>query len=76
MLDNAKAPAAVRQDQGRGKKAQTRCTDQFSERRAKRKNGNVWYEEGGCFLWKYGPSGSTCFDTWVWFGEPLPRRSS
>jgi hypothetical protein len=75
MLDNAKAPAEVRQDQGRGKEAQKRCTDQFSQRRAKRKNGNVWYKTGR-FLWKHAPWDSTCFDTWVWFGEPLPRRCS
>ena len=71
-----KAPAEVRQDQGRGEWEIKNGTDQFSERRAKRKNGNVWREEGGRFLWKHGTSGSTCFDTWIWFGEPLPRRRS
>src|SRR5262245_39451143 len=63
MLRNEEAPAWGVKTQGRGE-VETTCTAQFIERRAKRKNGNVWYEEGGRYFWKYSPQGSTCFDTW------------
>jgi hypothetical protein len=46
------------------------------ERRPKRKGGDVWYEERGRYLFRYGPNGITIFNNWTWTGEPLPRRGS
>jgi hypothetical protein len=71
--DKAKAPAEGVKTHGRGE-WKNDCTDQFSERHAKPKNGNGWYQDRGRYLLRSGPNGSTVFDTWVWFGEPLPRR--
>ena len=70
MLNKVESPAVLRH--GEAHMRTSSSTDEFTARRAKRKNGNVWYEEGGRYLWKYGPHGSTCFDT----GEPLPRRGA
>ena len=66
-----KAPAEVLQDQGRGG-AYRRDNDESTARKQKRQLKNVWYEEGR-FLFCYSPNGSTVFDTWKWFGEPLHR---
>jgi hypothetical protein len=66
--------AEVGQDLGSGKMETIRCTDEFSIRRQKRKIGNFWSEGGGRHRYSYGPHGITVFDTWVWTGEPLPRR--
>jgi hypothetical protein len=44
------------------------------EPRPKRKNGDVWYEEGGRYLFRNGPTGITIYNNWTWTGEPLPRR--
>jgi hypothetical protein len=41
----------------------------------RRRNGDVWYEERGRYLFRYGPNG-TIFNNWTWTGEPLPRRGS
>jgi hypothetical protein len=49
-------------------------TDDLTARRAKRKLKNTWYENGGRYLFRSGACGSTVFDTWRWFGEPLERR--
>ena len=75
MPDKANAPAEVLQDQGRGAQEDVEaCTDEASNRAAKRKLKNFWFEGGGRFLFSYGPNGPTVFDLWKWFGEPLPRR--
>ena len=69
------APAEVLQDQGRGAKEDVEaCTDESSNRAAKGKLKNVWVEDGGCSLYRYGPTATTIFDTWVLIGEPLPTR--
>ena len=69
-----KAPAEVLQDQGRGSGDHV-CTDECSNRAAKRKLKNVWYEDGGRYLYRYGANGSTVFDVWKLIGEPLRRRA-
>jgi hypothetical protein len=74
MPPEIKTATEVGQDLGSGMGKRNECNNEFSKRRAKRKNGNVWYEEGGRYLWKNGPNGSAAFDTWVWFGEPLLRK--
>ncbi len=73
MTQKAKAPAEVLQDQGRGEKETIR-NDETTARRAKRKLKNVWFEDGGRYLFRYGPNGSTVFDIWKLIGQPLPRR--
>jgi hypothetical protein len=50
------------------------ATPRKEEGRPKRKNGTFWYEDGGRYLCRYGPTGITIFDSWNWTGEPLPRR--
>jgi hypothetical protein len=75
MLDKVNAPAEVLADQGRGDwRINEFRNHRFIERRAKCKNGEAWYENRGRYSWKYGPNCSTCFDTWVRFGVPLPGR--
>ena len=44
MLDKAKAPAEVLQDQGRGEEVDSISTDKPTPRKSKRKTGNVWRE--------------------------------
>jgi hypothetical protein len=73
MLDRAKAPAEVLQDQGRGG-TKCVCTDDPTSRKQKRKLGSVWRE--GRYLYRSGPNGSAVFDTWTWTGEPLLRSRS
>ena len=74
MLDKAKAPAEVGQDQGRGGRQSDVCwQDVSTSRRAKRTLKNVWYEDGGRYLYRYGANGTTIFDAWKLIGEPLPR---
>ena len=73
MTPKIGAPAEVLQDQGRGG-AYRRNTDKSTARSAKRKLKNVWYEDGGRYLYRYGANGSTVFDVWKLIGEPLPRR--
>ena len=68
------APAEVLQDQGRGGEVNV-CTDDSSNRAAKRKLKNTWYEDGGRYLYRYGANGSTVFDVWKLIGEPLRRRA-
>jgi hypothetical protein len=76
MLREIKETATeVGQDLGSGEEKTDISTNEFSERRAKRKKGNVWTEERGRYLFRSGANGSTVFDTWVWFGEPLRRRA-
>ena len=74
MTHKAVAPAEVLQDQGRGKSVSDIGNDEFTSRRSKRKLKNVWYEDGGRYLYRYGANGSTVFDVWKLIGEPLPRR--
>ena len=75
MRLQSKTPAEVLQDQGRGSGDHTKaCTDDPSNRAAKRKLKNVWYEDGGRYLYRYGANGSTVFDIWKLIGEPLRRR--
>ena len=76
MCDQATAPAEVLQDQGRGSGDDDACTDECINRAAKRKLKNVWYEDGGRYLYRYGANGSTVFDVWKLIGEPLPRRGA
>ena len=59
MLHKAKAPTEAGQDLGRGESASLDTGD-LTARRAKRKLGNVW--QGGRYLYRYGPNGSTVFD--------------
>ena len=73
MLDKAKAPAEVLQDQGRGETA-VMNTQESTPRKPKRKLGSVWFE-GGRYLYRYGANGVTVFDIWKWTGKSLPRRT-
>ena len=73
MDPEIKAPAEVLQDQGRGETT-SQDTDEAIARRAKRKLENVWFEDGGRYLFRYGPNGSTVFDVWKLIDQPLPRR--
>ena len=57
---NAKAPTEVLADQGRGCKDVT-STDDATALTPKRKLKSVWHEGGQ--LYRYGPNGSTVFDT-------------
>jgi hypothetical protein len=66
MTLEAKAPAEVLQDQGRGE-ISSLDTDQSTHRKPKRKPGNSWLEEG---RWLYR-CGSTVFDAWRWTGKPV-----
>ena len=76
MLDKAKAPAEVLQDQGRGSRGDANaCTNESTSPKLKRKLGSVWLEKGR-YLHRVGANGSTIFDTWKWIGEPLPRRGA
>ena len=54
------APAEVLQDQGRGGRIRRTLTNLIA-RSAKRKLKNVWYEDGGRYLYRYGANGSTVF---------------
>ena len=74
MTHKAVTPAEVLQDQGRGKSVSDIGNDESTSRRSKRKLKNVWYEDGGRYLYRYGANGSTVFDVWKLIGEPLPRR--
>lgn len=74
MTHKAVAPAEVLQDQGRGGDDEVAYADESSNRAAKRKLKNVWYEDGGRYLYRYGANGSTVFDVWKLIGEPLPKR--
>ena len=71
-----KPPPRSLQDQGEGLKDRSLSNDESSNRAAKRKPKNVWYEDGGRYLYRYGANGSTVFDVWKLIGEPLPRRGS
>jgi len=73
MTRNAKAPAEVLEDQGRGGDDDVACTNESTARKQKRKLGSVWLEKGR-YLHRVGANGSTVFDTWKWIGEPLQRR--
>ena len=76
MTRNAKAPAEVLQDQGRGSRGDANaCTNESTSRKPKRKLGSVWLEKGR-YLHRVGANGSTIFDTWKWIGEPVPRRGA
>ena len=75
-MDKAKAPAEFLQVHGRGSRGDAiACTEDSSNRAAKRKLKNVWYEDGGRYLYRYGANGSTVFDVWKLIGEPLRRRA-
>jgi hypothetical protein len=73
MTAQTVAPAEVLQDQGRGGR-ETHEQDESSNRAAQRKLKNVWYEDGGRYLYRYGANGSTVFDVWKLIGEPLTVR--
>ena len=49
-------------------------TDEATARQAKRKLKNIWFEDSGRYVFRYGANGSTVFDLWKWTGEPLVRR--
>jgi hypothetical protein len=73
LREKEKAPAPVRQDQGRGGSDRV-SNSEFSARRSKRKLKNFWFEDGGRYLCRYGANGSTIFAVWKWFSEPLPTQ--
>ena len=73
VTHKANAPAEVGQDQSRGGR-DVASTDESTARRQKRQLKNVWYEDGGRYLYRYGANGSTVFDVWKLIGEPLPKR--
>ena len=72
--DKTVAPTEVLPDQSRGGSQVEVCNDDIAARHAKRKLKNFWYEDGGRYLFRYGPNGSTVFDVWKLIGPPLPRR--
>jgi hypothetical protein len=74
MLDNAKAPAEVLADDGRGEWKMKRCANESTPPEPKRKIGSVW--RVGRYLCRKGSNGNTIFDTRQWTGEPLPRRGA
>ena len=74
MRLQSKTPTSDRAGRGRGSGDANACTDESTNRAAKRKLQNVWYEDGGRYLYRYGANGSTVFDVWKLIGEPLPRR--
>ena len=63
MLDKAKGPAAGCNGDEPPKAMM---------RKPKRKLGNVWSEDRGRYLCRYGNNGTTIFDVWKLIGEPLP----
>ncbi len=73
MLVKEKAPIAVQRDEG-GQTLVGVSKAESTARRAKRKAGSFWYEEGGRYLYRSGANGSTVFDVWKLIGAPLPRR--
>ena len=72
--EKVKAPAEVRPDQGEGGNKVEFGNDDFTSRKPKRKLGNVWYEDGGRYLFRSGANGTTVFDVWKLIGAPLLRR--
>ena len=53
-----------------------RSTPETQKRYAflKTKRVGSYCYDGARYLYRNGPQGVTVFDTWVWFGQPLPKR--